>query len=40
MIDIPVAYQNFPEYLLPEELRDDAPQGLQRLVDGAWQRSG
>ena len=36
----PVAYQNFPEELLPEELRDDAPQGLQRLVDGAWQRSG
>ncbi|MGA0059055.1 MAG: aldehyde dehydrogenase (NADP(+)) [Planctomycetota bacterium] len=30
----PVAYQNMPEALLPEELRDAAPAGLGRLVDG------
>ena len=30
----PVAYQNMPEALLPEELRDAAPGGLSRLVDG------
>lgn len=33
----PVTYQNVPEGLLPEELRDDA-QGLWRLVDGDWRR--
>jgi 2,5-dioxopentanoate dehydrogenase len=31
-----VAYQDFPEHLLPEELRDDGPPGLARRVDGAW----
>jgi alpha-ketoglutaric semialdehyde dehydrogenase len=30
----PVAYQNMPEALLPEELRDAGPAGLNRLVDG------
>ncbi|MEZ6016199.1 MAG: aldehyde dehydrogenase (NADP(+)) [Planctomycetota bacterium] len=33
----PVAYQNFPQPLLPDELRDDGPAGLWRRVDGAWQ---
>jgi NADP-dependent aldehyde dehydrogenase len=31
----PVAWQNMPQDLLPFELRDEAPAGLRRLVDGA-----
>lgn len=31
----PVCYQNFPQDLLPEELRDEAPHGLSQLIDGA-----
>jgi alpha-ketoglutaric semialdehyde dehydrogenase len=31
----PVAYQNVPAALLPEELRDDNPLGVPRLRDGA-----
>jgi NADP-dependent aldehyde dehydrogenase len=31
----PVAYQGFPQSLLPPELRDDNPRGIWRLVDGA-----
>jgi NADP-dependent aldehyde dehydrogenase len=30
----PVAYQDTPPALLPEELRDDNPLGLPRRVDG------
>ncbi|MBT2597943.1 aldehyde dehydrogenase (NADP(+)) [Arthrobacter sp. ISL-72] len=30
----PVAYQGFPQHLLPEALRGDNPLGLPRLVDG------
>jgi NADP-dependent aldehyde dehydrogenase len=30
----PVAYQNFPQSLLPPELRDANPLGIWRLVDG------
>ena len=30
----PVAYQDLPDALLPEELRDSNPRGLDRLVDG------
>ncbi|MEV6105527.1 aldehyde dehydrogenase (NADP(+)) [Streptomyces sp. NPDC051940] len=30
----PVAYQNAPQELLPEELRDANPHGVPRLVDG------
>ncbi|HVS16578.1 MAG TPA: aldehyde dehydrogenase (NADP(+)) [Thermoanaerobaculia bacterium] len=29
-----VAYQDFPQHLLPEELRDEGPAGLPRRVDG------
>lgn len=36
----PVCYQSFPKDHLPEELRDDAPAGLLRLVDGTWTRTG
>ena len=30
----PVAYQNFPQALLPVELQDANPRGIWRLVDG------
>ena len=30
----PVAYQGFPQHLLPEALRGDNPLGVPRLVDG------
>lgn len=32
----PVAYQDFPAARLPEALRDDAPAGLRRRIDGVW----
>ncbi|MGE5944623.1 MAG: aldehyde dehydrogenase (NADP(+)), partial [Flavobacteriales bacterium] len=34
----PVCYQNFPESLLPEELKTDNPLGIMRLVDGEYKR--
>jgi 2,5-dioxopentanoate dehydrogenase len=34
----PVAYQNFPQSLLPAELQDGNPRGIWRLVDGALTR--
>ena len=34
----PVAWQNTPDALLPEALRDANPLSLQRLVDGEWTR--
>ncbi|MEG2902314.1 MAG: aldehyde dehydrogenase (NADP(+)), partial [Massilia sp.] len=36
----PVCYQNYPQALLPEALRDDNPLGLARLQDGALQAAG
>ena len=30
----PVCYQNFPQFALPDELKDDNPLGIWRLVDG------
>jgi NADP-dependent aldehyde dehydrogenase len=30
----PVCFQNYPDYLLPEALRNANPLGIQRLVDG------
>ncbi len=30
----PVCYQNFPQSLLPDELRDDNPLGILRMVNG------
>jgi alpha-ketoglutaric semialdehyde dehydrogenase len=30
----PVAYQDFPDALLPEALREGNPQGLWRRMDG------
>jgi alpha-ketoglutaric semialdehyde dehydrogenase len=32
----PVCYQNYPDALLPEALRNANPLGLQRLVNGEW----
>ncbi len=34
----PVAYQNCPQALLPEALRDANPLGIQRLVNGTYTR--
>lgn len=35
----PVCYQNFPQSLLPEELRDDNPLGILRMVNGVYGRA-
>lgn len=32
----PVCFQNFPQALLPEELRDENPLGVWRLMNGSW----
>ncbi|PKQ43844.1 aldehyde dehydrogenase (NADP(+)) [Confluentibacter flavum] len=34
----PVCYQNFPEHLLPEELKTDNPLGIMRLFNGDYKR--
>jgi alpha-ketoglutaric semialdehyde dehydrogenase len=34
----PVAYQDVPDYLLPDAVRESNPDGLLRLVDGAYTR--
>jgi acyl-CoA reductase-like NAD-dependent aldehyde dehydrogenase len=34
----PVAFQNVPDVLLPEALRDANPLGIQRLLDREWTR--
>jgi len=34
----PVCFQNFPHASLPQELRDENPRGIWRLVDGQWTR--
>jgi 2,5-dioxopentanoate dehydrogenase len=36
----PVSYQDWPDDLLPEELRNDNPAGLARRVDGVIHREG
>ena len=35
----PVAFQNVPQELLPEALRDANPLAIMRLVDGQWSRA-
>ena len=35
----PVCYQDFPDSLLPDELRDNNPLALLRLVDGVYKRT-
>jgi NADP-dependent aldehyde dehydrogenase len=32
----PVAFQDFPDHLLPEGLKDENPLRILRLVDGTW----
>ncbi len=32
----PVCYQNFPDFLLPDELKNDNPLGIWRKIDGAF----
>lgn len=32
----PVCYQNYPQSLLPAELKDENPLGINRLLDGKW----
>lgn len=32
----PVCYQDFPQSLLPDDLKDDNPNAIWRLVNGAW----
>ncbi len=34
----PVCFQDFPQFLLPEEIQDNNPQGIYRLVDGAFSK--
>ena len=34
----PVSYQNTPDALLPDALKNANPLGLLRLVDGEWTR--
>lgn len=34
----PVCYQNFPGSMLPEELRDNNPLDIWRLVNGEWKK--
>jgi len=34
----PVCYQDFPQSALPDELKDENPLGILRLVDGAYTR--
>jgi len=34
----PVCYQNFPDRLLPEELKEKNPRNIWRLLDGEWTR--
>jgi 2,5-dioxopentanoate dehydrogenase len=35
----PVCYQNFPEELLPNELKSDNPEGIWRLIDGKREKN-
>jgi NADP-dependent aldehyde dehydrogenase len=34
----PIAFQDMPQDLLPEALKDENPLGLMRLVDGKWEK--
>ncbi|ANI89098.1 aldehyde dehydrogenase [Arachidicoccus ginsenosidimutans] len=34
----PVAYQNFPQQFLPDELKDENPLNIWRLVDNEWKK--
>jgi len=32
----PVAYQGFPQHLLPTELQDENPLGVPQMINGRW----
>jgi NADP-dependent aldehyde dehydrogenase len=32
----PLAFQNFPNHLLPDELKDGNPLGIWRMVNESW----
>ena len=34
----PVAYQNFPQHLLPDALKDGNPLHILRMINGAWSK--
>jgi NADP-dependent aldehyde dehydrogenase len=34
----PISYQNFPEFLLSEELKNDNPLGIMRIFNGEYKR--
>ncbi len=34
----PICYQNFPQYLLPDELKDGNPLNIRRMVNGKWEK--
>jgi NADP-dependent aldehyde dehydrogenase len=34
----PVCFQDFPQSWLPQELQDENPRGIARMVDGVWTR--
>jgi 2,5-dioxopentanoate dehydrogenase len=34
----PLAFQNFPMPLLPDELKDGNPLGIWRMVNGNWEK--
>ena len=36
----PVSYQDFPQSLLPDELKNDNPLNINRIVDGVVTRAG
>lgn len=35
----PICYQNYPQSLLPDELKNENPLGIMRLVDGEYKRA-
>lgn len=35
----PLAFQNFPNHLLPDELKDENPLGIWRMLNGQWGKS-
>jgi NADP-dependent aldehyde dehydrogenase len=34
----PIAFQDMPQDLLPDALRDENPLGIWRLVNGKWEK--
>jgi len=36
----PLCYQNFPQFLLPDELKDENPLKVWRMVNGKWEKQG